>query len=664
MARALNVEGAYSFENLVGIPSHHYDPIFAQVTSRAISAFSPSVVALELPPGVEAELDWAASCWPGPVVAASPTLLLPFIPGDSIFEAYRIARSRGIDVVLIDPPVPESRDDHEDLPLALAHFGPEFASRAGKLFLSTNDALHAAAGPPRTGDLLREAHMAAALSSLMAENKWVMWVGGMAHWTRIVARLSEHAFNAAPIAPSHPSEFRRMRLAPSALYRMTGRLPWLVARYGVDPAAYEEFGATQAMALEATKRTDRGDDVVLVLPGRTASSLDGEEDRGEALAIAPTDVARTLLYARNLALTADIRERPEFAELLIAAAATIGLKYAGRLYETGMAECTSQCARDHDALEWDVKDGHERYRRGDEILEAKPYRRPPPGGFLISRMEVRRRARNELYQDLPMTGTGKSRWLCYPEDEESYVSFVNYVLRRASQSDPGEPQSVPFSSGLRDGVDIRATLRNWAKSTIYVREEQRGHMNFTNGAIDWTSGSERSDVLTGAKPGGWIDPDLTQLGSCSRQSAGSRKLLEPNPVVSLHHREFSFVTLDLPTEARSKDDANFYDQVILSLLALKGPAEDNLHGWLDVMFTFCSGKPFAYYSRYVPSPRIHHLAWRHKVELRHFPLRLLPSRLLDRNRTFRFMNLTREQWEEFERRRAEAQGTWSKVDAR
>jgi hypothetical protein len=34
--------------------------------------------------------------------------------------------------------------------------------------------------------------MAAALSALMAENERVMWVGGMAHWTRIVARLADN----------------------------------------------------------------------------------------------------------------------------------------------------------------------------------------------------------------------------------------------------------------------------------------------------------------------------------------------------------------------------------------------------------------------------------------------------------------------------------------
>jgi hypothetical protein len=658
VASGPNVEGAYSFENLVGIPSYHYDPIFGQIACRALSAFSPSVVALELPPEVEPEMDWAASCWPGPVVVASPTSLFPFVPGDSIFEAFRAARTRGIAVVLIDLQLPEPGDGHEDGQGQLPLLGPEFAPRASALFLDTTDALLAAAGPPREIHLAREAHMAAALAELMAENERVMWVGGMAHWTRIVARLADHAFDATAVIQPHQAEFRRMRLAPSALYRMTGRLPWLVAQYGVHPAGFEEVGATQAMALEATRQKVGAAEVVLVLPGHTPSPLDGHE---EPEGIGPVDVARTLLYARNLALTAEIRERPDFGELLLAAAATIGPRYAGRLYETATAERASDRALQHAALEWDIKDGHERYRCGDEILNATPYR-PARGGWLIDLMEVRRRARDELYRDLPGGAQGKRRWNCHPEDEERYVSFVHYMLRRASQSDPGESKSVPFSSGLLDGLDIRATLRDWAKGTVYVREEQRGQMNFTNGAIDWTSESEHSDILSGVRPGGWIDPSLTQLGSCGR-TCGSPEVLERDPWVQVDERQFSFVTLDLPTTARTKADSkaknSFYDQVIMPLVKLKGSAKDNLCGWLDIMFSFCSGKPFAYYSRYVPSPRIRGIAQRHKVGLRHFPLRLLPTRLTEQNRTFRFMNLTREQWDEFERRRARAQGTWS-----
>ena len=281
------------------------------------------------------------------------------------------------------------------------------------------------------------------------------------------------------------------------------------------------------------------------------------------------------------------------------------------------------------------------------------------GRLLPPEMEVRRRARDEFFKDLPPAGDGEAiYWVCSPNDEDDYVSFVQYVLRRASLTDPEEARSAPFQVGLRDGLDVRATLRNWAKDTIYVREEQRGHLNFTNGAIDWINASEHSDCLTGKTRGGWTDPILTQLGSCSRETRND--ILQNAPRVQRDHRDFTFITLDLPTSHPTKlKEPSFYERVIRPLVDSQKTRKDNLYGWLEIMFEFCAGKPFAYYSRYVPSPKVHRLAWQHKVQIVHFPLQHLPIKLLKRHEAFRFFRLTRNQWEELQRRRSDSTATWS-----
>ena len=43
--------------------------------------------------------------------------------------------------------------------------------------------------------------------------------------------------------------------------------------------------------------------------------------------------------------------------------------------------------------------------------------------------------------------------------------------------------------------------------------------------------------------------------------------------------------------------------------------KDTLYDWLAIMFKFCWATPFAYHSLYVPSPKIHRLAWQHKVKV-------------------------------------------------
>lgn len=653
------VEGAFVVGRLIGIPSAHYDPIFAQVVARALAHFKPSIVALELPDGLISELEWASTCWPGSVVAAAEGALFPFVPGDSIFEAFRLAMAARIPVALVDlpaagpPPVPSDGLVNMDC------LGPELVRAGAGLFLEAADSLDSGIAPERWHDA-REAHMARRLAQLLEKNETVLWVGGMGHWTKIITRINESNFDAPNVDLTFYSSFNRMRLAPSALYRMTRRLPWLVTRYARDPSAYDEHAAMQVLCLEATKRSVQEASMLLIAvrSDNPLSTMD------EAEPCAPIDVAHTLQYARNLAAIKDLRERPTFGELLTAAVATIGPKYAGSVYELAMNEQTSALALKHDALEWDVVDERERYRCGDNIIGSQPWW-APKGGLLLSVMEIRRRARDEFYKDLPVTGDDeRTYWECAPNDEDDYVSFVEYVLRRANLTGPDESKSAPFQIGLRDGLDVRATLKNWTEGRIYVREEQRGRLKFRNGAIDWINTSEHSDCLTGKLPdGGWIDPDLTRLGSCSRESILGRVPLQNEPWIQRDHREFTLITLDAPTSRPGSisSSPSFFTRVIEPLVELKKSrkGKDNLYEWLGIMFEFCAGKPFAYYSKYVPSPKIHRLAWRHKVHVVHFPLQRLPSKLLEQHKTFRFFALTRKQWEEFQRRRSASAATWS-----
>jgi hypothetical protein len=69
---------------------------------------------------------------------------------------------------------------------------------------------------------------------------------------------------------------------------------------------------------------------------------------------AAIDLARTGLYARNLAATARISEQPQLTELVLAASATIGPRYAARLFELATAEHLSRQARALDALTFEV----------------------------------------------------------------------------------------------------------------------------------------------------------------------------------------------------------------------------------------------------------------------------------------------------------------------
>ena len=235
-------------------------------------------------------------------------------------------------------------------------------------------------------------------------------------------------------------------------------------------------------------------------------------------------MARTAVYARNLAATRGLRELPSLAELLLSAKATIGDGYAARVYRLAMRDTVTDATRALPALTWEVAPNARRagYRLNGRWLATEAWLRADRAALAIPEFsELDRAARDGHYKDLPRPHSGdRFFWGAYPPDEAAYEEFVRYLLRRASVSDEDAGRSAPFTCGMRDGVDVRATIRHWQDDTLYVREARRGAMRFTNGVIDWTSSTERSPVLwsLGANDrGGWNDPDSPHVGSCSRE---------------------------------------------------------------------------------------------------------------------------------------------------
>ena len=635
------------FRNLIGLPSCHYDGTYGRAVREAIALYTPQVIALEVPACLMPELEWAACCWPAPVASVSRHMTLPCLPGDSIFEAFRAGRRAGLTIIPID--VDLAVDGHHD---GVSLPGAELGERVGLSFAEITSTLAARAVPHET-DIVREAAMARALAALMLRFESVLWVGGLAHWNRLVDRLDADNFEAPVISGAPARMFVRTRLAASALYRLTGQWPWLVANFAAAPGQFDPIDAERRLLHQAAR---------LPLHRRGGPH---EAPAGTESVRGVMDVARTAVYARNLAATRGLRELPSLAELLLSAKATIGDGYAARVYRLAMRDTVTDATRALPALTWEVAPNARRagYRLNGRWLATEAWLRADRAALAILEFsELDRAACDGHYKDLPRPhGADRFFWGAYPPDEAAYEEFVRYLLRRASVSDEDAWRSAPFTCGMRDGVDVRATIRHWQDDRLYVREARRGAMNFTNGVIDWTSSTERSPVLwnLGANDrGGWNDPDSPHVGSCSRE-------VQPHDVLfslgqseaTLRHREWSVLTLDCPTYLdRPGGRRTFWDAVIKNLLSVAGTTGDNLYSWFQTMCCFCAGKPLVYYSRYVPGPRLFDIARVNRVRLVWSPLDRIPAPLLVRHRTFRQLHLSTSQWKELRRRLREARG--------
>jgi hypothetical protein len=134
--------------------------------------------------------------------------------------------------------------------------------------------------------------------------------------------------------------------------------------------------------------------------------------------------------------------------------------------------------------------------------------------------------------------------------------------------------------------------------------------------------------------------------------------------VTRRPREWSMITLDAPTfTAGPIRRQTFYKAVICPLIAVQGRPTDHIYTWLETMFTFCSGKPFVYFSQYQPSARIVALARAHRVDFVWRALARLPPELLDRHRTFRQLRLADSQWKQLLTRLEATRGGRPDADA-
>ena len=255
-----------------------------------------------------------------------------------------------------------------------------------------------------------------------------------------------------------------------------------------------------------------------------------------------------------------------------------------------------------------------------------------------------------------------------PDEEAAYEAIVRYLLEHAQVPDPDAGRSSPFVSGLGNGVDVRATIRRWHEGKVYVREHDRTRVRITNGLIDFDSDVEDSPVNINdpaENPTGWVDPSLLHVGSVSWEIGPVEVVRREPAYVSRRVRRLSPLTLDAPTYLPRDDTKSFFGRVIKHLVDSEfRRRRDDVYSWLEVMFAFCRNKPFAWYSRYVPGARVHEVARRFGVRVVHQPLGRVPRELVERNRTFHFLCVTREQWNDLVREVAEDRRAWAPELAR
>lgn len=435
------------------VPCIHQRSPFAAEVRRLFLSRRYEAVAVEIPPFLKELVVEGAERLPlvSMVVYDYTTpageeafAYIPIDPCDAIIEAVRLAVPERVPLhaVDLDSPLFENRT---------AVLPDEYAVRKCSL-----DRYYHTVKPflPRTPegslDEQRERAMAVRLKRFEQEGRSTLFVCGMGHLEGIRRHFEAQEPKEAEAPEALYTRSGLYAVRHDTLYFLLGELPYLThlyerARASLDLKAYEETDGVKELLVAARDEYHR-------------------EDPDGAKTISPKRLQTMLLFIRNLCLVKR-RMTPYLFEILMGAKGVGGSRYAAHVVELAKYYPFLDTEGDLPVMDMGIGKGRARdlgpvplgNRLPGPPVEWKNVRlKPPPPPRL---------KKEWVYLWNPLRACS---WP--PEDEkiESFHQHVRGMTRKLLSEDLARVEK--FTTSVRDGIDLRETLRNWHKKEIYVKE--------------------------------------------------------------------------------------------------------------------------------------------------------------------------------------------------
>ncbi len=292
----------------------------------------------------------------------------------------------------------------------------------------------------------RVAHMASHLRRLSGSYKKILFVCGILEWPWIRQVFQQHA--SSPHDDEPVSDTGRYPVETNTLYFMLGEVPFVTGLY---EQARENLDDDAQLSIDGVKE--------LLLTARDSYRA---AYRSRARRITPKLLSICLKYTRNLTLL-DRHFSPQLATIVTAAQQTVGDGYALHVLETAKSFPYSNV-------------------RGESLIRFGIERATLPDGDTL-RMVSRLPGPPIVWQSLHLIPKPddqkkeqwKQKWnpfsqCSWPPEDELIENFRSAVFDRARHIMGQDlARTEKFTTSIKDGIDIRDTLRHWYEREIYVK---------------------------------------------------------------------------------------------------------------------------------------------------------------------------------------------------
>lgn len=380
---------------------------------------------------------------------------VPIDPCQSVIAAIRTAMGERLPIHFVDLETDQFRTEEFISP-------DPYALKATSLARFAAAILPSMRRPQLEQTRMRVLHMAFELNALQQHYRNVLFVCSMCEWPYVreaYQMLNSSAWpkSAQPVADSvDVPEMHQPTLA--SLYFLLGEFPFVTSLY---EQARVDLSCDENLTIDGIKE-------LLI-----AARVDYKREYGRrALTISPMRLSTCLRYARNLSLV-ERRMSPDLYTLITAAQQVVG---------DGFALSVAETARDYPlAVPLDIpvmEMGVQKCRFADGGVVRLVNRLPgPPVEWRRSTLQRRPPRDDQKRWQVSWDPRSQCSW---PPEDKMIENFRTHVADRAKAILGTDlARTEKFTTSVKDGIDIRDTLRNWHTGDIYVKvmPPSRGHLN-------------------------------------------------------------------------------------------------------------------------------------------------------------------------------------------
>lgn len=438
--------GDFAWEVRRFMLAHSFDCLAVPLPGSFQSSVENAILSLPVPSVVfqrdapEFQTDWQPASDGHEATDAEPSAsFVPIDPCQSVIAAIRTAMGDRLPRYFVDLETSQYRPHTRTLPDAYALKKmpiEKFAAAVAPHITAPDDA--------QWRDRIR--YMAWQLRQLSVEYKKILFVTSILDWPWI--RQAFHDRDLICPVNDVVAEPEHFQVNHDTYYFLLGELPFITGLY---ENARRELQDDEHLAIDGIKE--------LLIASRDDYR---DEFKNRARKITPKLLAQCLKYIRNLTLI-DHRFSPQLSSIVLAAQQVAGDGYALHVLEKSK-QFPFDSPLGLPEVRMSIDDAA---FPNDEILNVVSRLPGPP--IRLSRIELTPRPDDRQRRDWKQNWNPLSQ-CSWPPEDDLIESFRNSVFERALETMGADlAQSEKFTTSIKDGIDIRETVRHWYDGEIYVK---------------------------------------------------------------------------------------------------------------------------------------------------------------------------------------------------